>query len=354
MTTNFQASLRWFLTILAAGTLAALTATHARAGTGMMELPATESDGPITLYYPTGADDQIVNRGPFSLSLAPDAAPARGNGRLVVISHGSGGAPWVHADLARALTTAGFVVALPEHQADNYKDSSGPGPDSWKLRPGEVSRAIDAVGRHAQFAPLLSMDKVGMFGGSAGGHTALSFAGGRWSPSRFRQHCEAHIDDDFSSCVGYTTRLRGNFLDGLKKWIAMGIIRQRFDDTTWYSHDDPRVKATIAAVPFAADFDMMSLERPRIPLGLIAAGRDVNQVPRFHSDAVRAACKTCEIVADFTDAAHGIMLSPAPPDAVMSRIAIELNGDPPGFNRAPAVALMNRNVVQFFRTHLLP
>ena len=45
-----------------------------------------------------------------------------------------------------------------------------------------ASRAIDVVSHDARFAPLLALDRVGMYGMSAGGHTALSLAGGRWSP----------------------------------------------------------------------------------------------------------------------------------------------------------------------------
>jgi predicted dienelactone hydrolase len=332
--------------------LLSLAATWAQAGLGLAELPGLQGDGPVTVFYPSSAAEQPVTRGPFTLSLAWQGPPVRGNGRLVVISHGSGGAPWVHTDLARALVDAGFTVALPQHKRDHARDFSEPGPASWKLRPAEVSRAIDAVGADARFASLLQLDRVGMFGGSAGGHTALSLAGGRWSPGNFRRHCEAHIADDFSSCVGYTTLLHGNLLDGLKKSVALGVIRQRFDDDTWQAYNDPRVAAAVAAVPFAADFDMQSLARPRIPLGLVIAGKDVNQVPRFHIGAVRAACASCETVAEFPDASHGVMLSPTPPREVLSDIAQALNGDPPGFDRPAAVALLNREVTRFFRQHL--
>jgi predicted dienelactone hydrolase len=154
--------------------------------------------------------------------------------------------------------------------------------------------------------------------------------------------------------VGYTTRLRGNLLDGLKKAVALGVIRQRFDDEAWYTHDDPRIAAVVAAVPFAADFDMPSLAAPRVPLGLVSAGKDINQVPRFHIGAVRATCTSCETVADFPGASHGIMLSPTPPAEKMSAIAQELNGDPPGFDRPAAVGTLNRAVTGFFRKHLLP
>lgn len=170
-------------------TLALLTlatwgaATASQAGTGLMELPGLLGDGPITVFYPSSSADEPVQRGPFQLPLAWQGSPVRGNGRLIVITHGSGGNPWVHTDLARAMVAAGFVVALPEHAGDNSKDPSTPGPESWKRRPAEVSRAIDAVAQDNRLAPLLTLDKVGVFGGSAGGHTALTLAGGAWSPA---------------------------------------------------------------------------------------------------------------------------------------------------------------------------
>ncbi|MFO1245858.1 MAG: dienelactone hydrolase [Ramlibacter sp.] len=345
--------IKWPVRGLATALLALLLAP-AHAGMGQTTLAGLQGDGPVTVYYPTPAAEQTVTRGPFQLLLAPDAMPQRGNGRLVVVSHGSGGSPWVHADLARALVAAGYTVALPEHRRDNSRDFSEPGPASWKLRPAEVSRAIDAMAADARFAPLLALDRVGMFGGSAGGHTALSLAGGRWSPGAFRRHCEAHIAEDFSSCVGFITRLHGNLLDGLKKAVALGAIRQRFDDDTAYTHHDPRIAAVVAAVPFAADFDMASLAQPRVPLGLVTAAQDVNQVPRFHSSAVLAACGPCTRVAEFADGSHGVMLSPMPPDAVLGDTARALLGDPPGFDRPAGVARLNASVLRFFGQHLLP
>lgn len=324
------------------------------AGVGLMELPGAQGDGPVTVFYPASEADEPVQRGPFSLQLAWQGTPVQGNGRLVVISHGSGGSPWVHTDLARALVTAGFVVALPEHAGDNYKDPSTPGPESWKRRPAEVSRAVDTVARNARLAPLLALDKVGIFGGSAGGHTALVFAGGRWSPARFAQHCKAHIAEDFSSCVGFITRLHGDLLDGLKKAVALAVIRYRFGDDTPYAYHDPRVQAAVASVPFAADFDMASLAAPRIPLGLVTAGKDTNQVPRFHSSAVLAACQDhCTLIAHLPNAGHGAMLSPMPPLRLLNGVERELLGDPPDFDRS-VLPQVDARIVAFFAAHLQP
>jgi predicted dienelactone hydrolase len=331
----------------------AVAAAWAQAGVGLVELPGLQGDGPVTVFYPTTAADQALKRGPFTVHVARQAAPERGNGRLVVISHGSGGNPWVHSDLMRTLVQAGFIVAFPEHRADNARDHSAPGPESWKLRPAEISRAIDAVAQDARFAPLVDFDKVGMYGMSAGGHTALSLAGGRWSPALFKAHCEAFIAEDFASCVGLATRLKGNFLDGIKKTVALGVIRQRFDDATWQTHHDPRIRAIVAGVPAAADFDAASLAALVVPLGLVTAGQDKWLTPRFHSDRIVAACTTCERIADLPHAGHGALLSPPPPVQVLDAIEVDLLGDPPGFDRGQ-MPEVDRKITAFLRKHLLP
>ena len=320
------------------------------AAVGLGEIGPTAEDGPVTLYYPSSDAEQPVRRGLFTLQVAPQGRPVRGNGRLVVISHGSGGAPWVHADLARSLVQAGFVVAMPEHFADNSKDGSNPGPDSWTRRPAEVSRAIDAVGRDPRFAPLLQFDRVGVYGMSAGGHTALSMAGGRWSPAGFKRHCEANLKDDFQSCVGLITRLNGGWLDGLREWAALTVIRWRFDDDTPRVHSDPRVAAVVGGVPASAHFDMASLEAPSVPLGLVTAQQDRWLIPRFHSDRVLAACKPCERIAEMPTAGHGALLSPLPPG--LTGLVGDMLNDPPGFDRTQ-MAEVDRRITAFFARHLL-
>jgi hypothetical protein len=152
----------------------------------------------------------------------------------------------------------------------------------------------------------LSLDSVGVFGGSAGGHTALSLAGGQWSDERFKTHCDRNIEQDFASCVGFFTSLKGNALDPLKIWVARRVIDWRFSDATVHSYRDPRITAVAAMVPFAADFVPESLARPAAHLGLVIARKDVNQVPRFHVENIVKACTPeCEVVMDLPEASHG-------------------------------------------------
>ena len=307
-------------------------ATAAQAATGLTLLSGAADAGPVTVFYPTEAPARTVQRGPFSLSVAPDAAPSPGKHRLIVISHGSGGSGWEHSDFAQILVAAGFMVAIPEHAGDNWHDHSAVGPASWRQRPREVTQAIDAMAADPRFAPLLDLKRVGVYGMSAGGLTALTLAGARWSPALLAQHCEAHIAEDFPTCVGLSTELTGDMLDPLRIGVARRVVRFKLgSDTALQGWTDPRIRAAIAAVPMAAVVDMASIAQPAIPLGLVRAGRDAWLAPQWHIDAVRTACKGCVLVADMPEAGHGSILSPQPPG--LPPRAARLLDDPPGFDR---------------------
>ena len=344
----------WFRTLTTG--LASLAfcaaAAHAAATVGTLTLPTDDEGGEITLFYPTAAPGRPETRGDLEWRLAPGAAPAVGNGRLVAISHGSGGGPWVHSTLAQALVEAGFTVVLPLHRGDNWTDPGHPGPDSWKQRPAEISHAIDRVAADPRFAGL-KLDRVGGFGMSAGGHTMLSLAGGAWSPERFRAQCEQHMAEEFNACVGLATRLTGGWLDGLKLWVARKVLNSRFSDATPQAHADPRLAAIVAGVPASGDFDPQSLAAPRMPLALITVGQDRWLPARFHSDVILAACQGCERLVDLPDAGHGALLAPPPPREKHGALECSVLCDPPDFNRPAATALWVGRTVDFFRRHLL-
>ncbi|HEY8880928.1 MAG TPA: dienelactone hydrolase [Roseateles sp.] len=340
----------FFKALLAAVALS--TAAHA-ATVGTLTLPADDDGGAVTLFYPTTAAGRPETRGDLQLMLAPDAPPAAGNGRLVAVSHGSGGGPWVHSTLAQALVEAGFTVVLPLHGGDNWTDPGRPGPESWKRRPAEISHAIDRVAADPRFAHL-KLDRVGGFGMSAGGHTMLSLAGGAWSPERFRAACEQHLAEDFNACVGLATGLTGGVLDGFKLWLAQRVLNWKFGgDAAPQTHHDPRLAAIVAGVPAAADFDPATLARPRVPLALITADGDRWLSPRFHSGPILAACQGCEHLAELHGAGHGALLAPPPPADRLGRLECDLLCDPEGFDRAAATAQWVGVTVDFFRRHLL-
>jgi hypothetical protein len=146
--------------------------------------------------------------------------------------------------------------------------------------------------------------------------------------------------------------LKGNWFDASKIWIAKRIIASRFTDETVQQYHDPRIKAVVAMVPFAADFIPESLAQPRVKLGLVIAEQDVNQIPRFHVAVVRKACgANCELVMDLPEGGHGAMLSPMPPLEAGS-IGSYLLGDPPSFDRARRIPELNDRIADFFIRNL--
>ena len=326
-------------------------ATPLYAATGLSEIASTPNHGVVTVFYPAMGKNVSLNKLGLPVFASPNATPVKGNGRLIVMSHGSGGSPWDYADLASTLVEAGFVVALPDHLRDNHQNGKDAGPTSWKVRPHEISSAIDAVAQDPRFAPTLKLDQVGMYGISAGGQTALTLAGGRWAPVKMVQHCDANIRADLHACVGLLFELNGGIFDGIKVFFARLILRWRFNDDQWQSHTDPRITAIVAGVPYGVVFDLNSLARPKIPVALITARQDVWLHPQFHSDPIVRACQSCTVLHDFEKGGHGALLSPirSPLEGLVARLI----GDPVGFDRQET-ALVNQKISRYFQQRLLP
>ncbi len=330
----------WLLSVAALG---------AQAAVGLTVLPGTDKHGPVTVFYPSSSPAVATARGPFTLPVAVDGSASAGNRRLVVFSHGSGGSPWPHADFAASLVDAGFIVAMPEHAGDNYKDHSKVGPETWKLRPHEVSQAIDAVQADAGFAALVDFDQVGVYGTSAGGLTALTLAGARWSPANFKRHCVAHMNEDFPSCVGLISSLKGNWLDPVKVTVARWVHRLYFNDETLQNHTDPRIQAVIASVPIAAPIELASIAQPRIAVALVQSAFDPWLAPRFHSNKVQSACASCVDIPNLPMSGHGTLMSPWPQELAQSLTPLLV--DPPGFDRTQLPAVYQR-MASFFKAKL--
>jgi hypothetical protein len=179
----------------------------------------------------------------------------------------------------------------------------------------------------------------------------LTLAGGRWSSARLRDHCESHFNEDVTACTGAAIELRGGLFDGIKKAVALAVIRHKLQDPQMQGHTDSRIKAIIAGVPYASDFDPGTLVAPVTALGLVQARQDVWLLPKFNSGAVLRACKSCELVADLPTGGHGALLSPLPPD--MPGWLAPLIQDPPGFDRAKEMPPLFSRTTDFFQKHLL-
>jgi predicted dienelactone hydrolase len=331
------------------------------AGTvGMTTLPALKASspagvpkGPITVWYPSEGPETSRTLGPFLLKAAWGSTPVRGNGALIALSHGSAGSTLTYHDLARVLAEVGFVVMAPEHDGDNWKDQSKIGVSSWKQRPAEVSAAIDRIQSDPAFGPFLDKQRVGVFGMSAGGLTALMFSGASWSLDRLIKHCAAHFQEDLGFCAyqEFTTG-SGQLDEASRSRIKERYLRAVQSGKVNVSENtylDKRVKAVVTAVPPGAVIDPASLLRPAAPTALISAELDTILAPRWHVLAIQEACKSCLPLATLQKGGHMSILSPLP-DALIQSLGAWAKS-PPGFDRATLPPLY-RMIAQFFVRNL--
>lgn len=362
-----QAGAGWISTpaaaLLAAAALTLAPPAQAQVGWTQLQIGAL----PVTLVYPTPEPVRAVAMGPFTLQVAPDAAPAPGRHRLVLMSHGTGGSTLTDHDQAAALARAGFVVAQPLHAGDNFRDTSRAGPDAWQTRPRELLQVLDHLAAHPLWQARLALDRVGVHGMSAGGGTALALAGGQWSTLQLVRHCNAVGDADMGFCFNglpdapaqAERRQRFEAARGVPELFLPSALKALHGGRTVGDGADPRPDARVAsvsaAVPVAAAFTPESLARIRVPLGLVTAGADTMLPERFHAGRVLQACSGCERIAHLPGAAHMDLLSPLPAGIAQAEAARQPRGGAP----APGLDARERQaafeaVAAFHRRNLGP
>jgi predicted dienelactone hydrolase len=318
------------------------------AQTGMMELKGAAM--PITVVYPTAAVAAVQMLGPFQIRAALGAAPAKGNGRLIILSHGNGGSAITSFDLASTLAAAGFIVASPEHQGDNWRDQKLAGPESWKLRPAEVSKTIDAVMADPRFAPLLDAGKVGVHGMSAGGVSALAQAGGQWSMASLIRHCGTNLKADAGFCL-FGLRTAEEREKRAQSYAMTSNLPASFE-TLEPAERDARVAAVALSVPVAAIFTDASLAAIRIPVGIVEATDDDVLLPLFHSTRLLKACSSCKAIDTLAGANHFDVLSPWPEAVARPMAGLGGGAFESKFDRARLPASYQR-IATFFLQNLV-
>ncbi len=119
---------------------------------------------------------------------------------VVVISHGLGSQPEDFAQRAQHLASYGYVVALPQHIGSDYQQQlaliKGYSrqvflTDEFINRPLDVSYVLDELERRnaREFDGRLALDRVGVFGHSFGGYTALAIAGATFDFDHLEREC---------------------------------------------------------------------------------------------------------------------------------------------------------------------
>ena len=283
----------------------------------------------VQIWYPTDAPGARMQIGPFAAVAAAGAPVAGAHLPLVVISHGTGGAPVSHLDTAIALAEAGFVVAAPMHVGDNFQDSSEVGGPNWLPdRARQVSRTIDHMLGGWRDSGHLDAGRIGLFGFSAGATTALIAIGGVPDMSRIGPHCAAH--PEFACTL---LQIPGHLTGA---------------ETVAWTHD-PRIAAAVAAAPgFGFTFAPGGLANVHVPVQLWSGDADTTVPYETNTGVVRGLLGRLAEYHGVANARHYSFLMPC--GAVMIPQICE---DEAGFDRAAFHVEFDREVVGFFRRTLV-
>jgi predicted dienelactone hydrolase len=282
----------------------------------------------IGIWYPSQAAAQPLAMGPVTMKVALNAPLQNKDLPLVVISHGNGGFFLSHYDTAIALADAGFVVAAVTHTGDNYADQSR---STFIMdRPRHISRVIDHMlttwDGHAGINPA----RVGIYGFSSGGFTALASIGGVPDFTKVGPMCAQYPSD-------YACRLIGKSGGNASAPAASAIG----------SAHDPRIKAAVVAAPaLGFVFSPDGLKNVKLPVQLWRAEDDVIVPHPRYAEAVRLALPQPPDYHVVPKAGHFDFLAPC--SDALAAVAAPICTSAAGFDRAAFHVTFNAAVVQFF------
>ena len=163
------------------------TATGTAGTVGFQRVMVPDSDGKpreVGIWHPTDAVASSQPLGPYRQTVAIDGAVAGRQLGLVVILHGVQGSADNHYDTALALAEVGFVVAAVTQSQDIRLVE----------RPRHVTRVLDYMLAAWPYHDRLDPGRVGIFGYSVGGFTALVAIGGTPDLGRIPSYCAQYSD----------------------------------------------------------------------------------------------------------------------------------------------------------------
>lgn len=310
--------------------VAALLATPVQARTvGFEAITVPMSNDPplkVGVWYPSDADEVPARLGLDTQPVALNGAVAgRGHG-LILMSHGTGGWFGSHDDTARALARAGFVVAAVSHTGDTFDDRSRA--TRMADRAPQLSRTLDYITGTWRGHGAINLRRIGVFGFSSGGFTALVAIGGVPDLGLIVRHCRDH-----------------------PTYFDCNLVRQSGDtpplDGPW--NRDPRIRAAVIAAPaLGFTFASKGLSAVKVPVQLWRAARDSVLPHPLYAEAVRGLLPRRPDYRVVEGADHYDFLAPCGPG--LAKASPQVCG--PGFDRSAFHAGFNTDVVAFFRKTL--
>lgn len=303
---------------------------------GFQELTTLDERGaPIKLaiWYPSSSHADTVSLGWTTQEVAMNGALSEGRHPLIVISHGTGGTYFSHHDTATTLARAGFIAAAVMHPGDNAQDQSR---RFFILeRPGHIRRALDYLLQDWPGHAQVDAGRIGIFGFSAGGFTALVNIGGQPDMERIIPFCKEHSDHFACQLIAQES------IAGRAAHAPMTEQLQTWDD---------RIKAAVIAAPALGFTFAHRLQRVTIPVQLWRAEDDWILPHPWYAEEVRRALPQAPKYHLVSHAGHFDFLAPCTP--VMAQRLPDICSSATGFDRPAFHRAFNEEVVAFFQRTL--
>ena len=311
-----------------------LFASSSAAAAGFRQIDVPDPPGrPLTIgiWFPTNAQTTSQPVGPFQQNVALNASITGTKLPVVFISHGTAGSLGSHYDTAVALAQAGFVVVALTHTGDNYQDQTYAGNRiDLTDRPRQLKQVIRFVLEEWSERTHIDGERVGAFGFSLGGFTALVLAGGVPDLRRMRQLCDERPRAPECSFI---EQRHGDLLGATK------------DPPVWVH--DSRIRAAVIVAPavsylFGAD----GLKQVTIPIQLWRAALDGQAPHAWNSAVVEKGLPTQPDLHTVPNADHFAFLPPC--SDALRQAAPSICIDGVGFDRVSFHKQFNDEVVAFF------
>ena len=218
-------------------------------GAEAMELPGLFAQGPVARDAP----------------LVPGLHP------VILLSHGTGGAPEGQGWLAGRLAALGFIVLGPHHHGNTGGEPyRAEGFLCWWERATDLSLLLSELSLRGPFAGQLDLSRTHAVGFSLGAYAALALAGAISDMDRFEQWT---ID---AGRQGIGPPEFPDAADALPHLLDSSAPFRAAWDRQGQSFHDPRIRSVIAmaAPPPVRAFVPESVSAITLPVTLIAGGGD--------------------------------------------------------------------------------
>lgn len=304
---------------------------------GISRLSVTDVDGSFDtlIWYPIAGAETPWQAGPFPVAATLNAPIANDKKfPVVLLSHGSGGTPLGHRELAASLARSGLVVVAPIHVGDAAGHPRlKPQARVLIARPRQAKEALAAMLADEGFSGAVDSSRMGMIGYSAGGYTGLILSGAKPDFQLASAYCAGKGRGDTGSC-GRADKP----VPEAGKLVA-----------DWQPPTESRLKALVLMDPLAVLFDRAGLAGVNLPMMLLRPEDDAYLKASHNALALsRDLPSRPELVV--VPGQHFIFIDPCP--AMLENEVPLICRDDAGIDRAAVHRKLEIDIAKFLHAHL--